>query len=35
MLTVAYFCIATELRLLSTNKNNKKLNGEYFQYKAV
>ena len=35
MLTVAYFCIATELRLLSTNKNNKKLNGEYFHYKAV
>ena len=35
MLTVAYFCIATELRLLSTNKNNKKLNGEYFHFKAV
>ena len=35
MLTVAYFCIATELRLLSSNKNNKKLNGEYFHYKAV
>ena len=35
MLTVAYFCIATELRLLSPNKNNKKLNGEYFHYKAV
>ena len=35
MLTVAYFCIATELRLLSTNKKNKKLNGEYFHYKAV
>ena len=35
MLTVAYFCIATELRLLSPNKNNKKINGEYFHYKAV
>ena len=35
MLTVAYFCIATELRLLSPNKNSKKLNGEYFHYKAV
>ena len=35
MLTVSYFCIATELRLLSINKNNKKLNGEYFHYKAV
>ena len=35
MLTVAYFCISTELRLLSSNKNNKKLNGEYFHYKAV
>ena len=35
MLTVAYFCIATELRLLSPNKNNKKINGEYFHYLAV
>ena len=35
MLTVAYFCIATELRLLSINKNNKKINGEYFHFKAV
>ena len=35
MLTVAYFCIATELRLLSSNKNNKKVNGEYFHFKAV
>ena len=35
MLTVSYFCIATELRLLSPNKTNKKLNGEYFHYKAV
>ena len=35
MLTVAYFCIATELRLLSPNKNNKKINGEFFHYLAV
>ena len=35
MLTVAYFCIATELRLLSPNKNNKKINGEYYHYLAV
>ena len=27
MLTVAYFCIATELRLLSPNKNNKNIQG--------
>ena len=35
MLTVAYFCIATELRLLSPNKNDKKINGEYYHYLAV
>ena len=35
MLTVAYFCIATELRLLSPNKNNKKINGEFYHYLAV
>ena len=35
MLTVAYFCIATELRLLSPNKSNKKINGEYYHYLAV
>ena len=35
MLTVAYFCIATELRLLSKNKNNKKINGEFFHHRAV
>ena len=35
MLTVAYFCIATELRLLSPDKNNKKINGEYYHYLAV
>ena len=35
MLTVAYFCIATELRFLSEDKNNKKTNGEYFHYLAV
>ena len=35
MLTVAYFCIATELRLLSPNKSNRKINGEYYHYLAV
>ena len=35
MLTVAYFCIATELRLLSPNKSNKKINGEFYHYLAV
>ena len=35
MLTVAYFCIATELRLLSPNKTDKKINGEYFHFLAV
>ena len=35
MLTVAYFCIATELRLLSPNKNNKNINGEFYHFKAV
>ena len=35
MLTVAYFCIATELRFLSTDKNNSKTNGEFYHYKAV
>ena len=35
MLTVAYFCIATEMRLLSPNKNNKKINGEFYHYLAV
>ena len=35
MLTVAYFCIATELRFLSPDKGNNKLNGEFYHYKAV
>ena len=35
MLTVAYFCIATELRFLAKDKNNKKINGENFHYLAV
>jgi hypothetical protein len=35
MLTVAYFCIATELRFLSSDKNNCKTNGEFYHYKAV
>ena len=35
MLTVAYFCIATELRFLSPDKQNAKTNGEFYHYKAV
>ena len=35
MLTVAYFCIATELRFLSPDKNNSNTNGEFYHYKAV
>ena len=35
MLTVAYFCIATELRFLSIDKSNYKTNGEFYHYKAV
>ena len=37
MLTVSYFCIATEMRLLSPDKEkyNKKINGEFYHYKAV
>ena len=35
MLTVAYFCIATELRFLSPDKLNNKTNGEFYHYKAV
>ena len=35
MLTVSYFCIATELRLLSNNETNKNINGEFFLFKAV
>lgn len=35
MLTVAYFCIATELRFLSPDKQNSKTNGEFYHYKAV
>ena len=35
MLTVSYFCIANELRFLSSNKSNNKTNGEFYHYKAV
>ena len=35
MLTVAYFCIATELRFLSPDKGNNKTNGEFYHFKAV
>ena len=35
MLTVSYFCLAMEMKQLSPDKNNKKINGEYFHYQAV
>lgn len=35
MLTVAYFCIATELRYLAADKGNNKTNGEFYHFKAV
>ena len=35
MLTVSYFCIAMEMKQLSPEQNNKKINGEYFHYQAV
>ena len=37
MLTVAYYCISKEMRLLSKDKDksNKKLNGEYYLYQAI
>ena len=35
MLTVSYFCIAMEMNQLSKDKNNKKINGEFFLYNAV
>ena len=35
MLTVSYFCIAMEMNQLSSDKNNKKLNGEFFHNQAV
>lgn len=35
MLSVAYFCLATELRHLSKDKYNKKTNGEYYLFNAI
>ena len=35
MLTVSYYCLSNQLRLLSTNKNNHNLNGEYYLYNAL
>ena len=35
MLTVSYFCIAMEMKQLSPEQNNKKINGEFFHYLAV
>ena len=35
MFTVSYFCIAMEMKRLNPEKNDKKINGEYFNYQAV
>ena len=35
MLTVSYFSIAMEMKQLSHDQNNKKLNGDFFHYLAV
>ena len=35
MLTVSYFCISREMKILCKEKNNKKVNGEYFLNQAV
>ena len=35
MLTVSYFSIAMEMKQLSPDQNNKKLNGEFFHYQAI
>ena len=35
MLTVSYYCISKEMKFLFTDKNNKRINGEYYLNKAV
>ena len=35
MLSVAYYCLSSELRFLSKDKNNKNTNGEYYLYNAL
>ena len=35
MLTVSYYCISKEIKFISSDKNNKRTNGEYYLYKAV
>ena len=35
MLTVAYYCLANELKLLCKDKNNKNINGEYYLFNAI
>ena len=35
MLTVSYFSIAMEMKQISSEQNNKKINGEFFHYLAV
>ena len=35
MLTVGYYCISKEMSILSKDKNNKKINGEYYLCQAI
>ena len=35
MLTASYFCISMEMKQLSHEQNNKKINGEFFHYQAI
>ena len=35
MLTIALLCVSTELKILSNNKNDTKLNGEFFHYHCI
>ena len=35
MLTVSYFCLAREMKCLAEDKNNKKINGEYYLFQAI
>ena len=35
MLTVSYFCLAREMKFLAEDKNNKKINGEYYLFQAI
>ena len=35
MLAVSYFCVSREMNILSKDKNNIKINGAYYLYKAI